>query len=269
MIFEGKEEMLDKEMKRELKETRKMKHLPVRMNCSNKGREIKIHTKNQTVFEYKTEDDCHVTIDGPDIKINIKEVNDCYLNWFWAQMRNHKLPMEWMYQLYPDVKEITESTAALFYLYGHLDFTLVNNILVIADGSTPRTAGLIACKHTNAKVWSIDPDMKEKWLEQTDFTNLYVYKQKIEDFLKDDSHDFWTNGYSVTIVAVHSHAIFQNYIPQLLKNLPFHISITIFAMPCCVFQNFTGQELENYQIKHVKTYYDWGIHSVKIWTCQR
>lgn len=127
--------------------------------------------------------------------------------------------------VFPNAKELTESFGAFmavkkYFRKTHLldDGSII--VHIIADGSTPRTAVLFAFL-TKWQVVSIDPNMREEWLEEpSPVDRLTCYRDTVEDIAE---HLSTPN----IIVAVHPHVpyiVIRDYYP-----------ITpIVAIPCCV-----------------------------------
>lgn len=158
--------------------------------------------------------------------------------------------------LFPNAKEITESFAA-YRAAMKLGLPLSDprlEVVVVGDGSTPRTAATFAFRSK----WictSVDPALG-KWPKDWEgkVQRLKVAASKIED---------WQPARPLgptLVVAVHSHANLQVALDRVSLLAE---SITgVIAIPCCVPQTLDGQDPD-------WEYADWGIWSpqrtVRIW----
>lgn len=125
-------------------------------------------------------------------------------------------------------KEICESMSALSYTLKHCEDILNNkNILclVVADGMNPKTGILLSVK-TEWNVISIDPILKEKWVNNKIIPNLSCYNDLVENVI-DSILIENENVDQVVIVGVHSHANLNNVWKKIDKK-KFCLSI-----PCC------------------------------------
>lgn len=119
------------------------------------------------------------------------------------------------------VKEITESVAMLnaclnsARTYGIQRSDASISVLVVGDGTSPRTGALIASA-TNWKVTSVDPAMT---LCPRDIKRLECVAAKIEDMWKPKAH---------FVVSPHSHAPVSAVMGACL------FGGFVIAMPCCV-----------------------------------
>lgn len=154
--------------------------------------------------------------------------------------------------LFPNAKEITESSAAVNAVVTNLKFydrkdpevTLVS----VGDGRTPRTASLFAFR-TKWNCVSIDPNLKvEKILFwESNIQRLKCIPKQVEEV------DL--NFEKVVIVAVHSHANLQSTLSHIRGKVR-----SLVAIPCCISYNHATKP---------KEYQDSGIWSpkntVKVW----
>lgn len=131
-------------------------------------------------------------------------------------------------KIFPDVKELTESMAAVDAVFTHLrddvDPADPNVHLVsVGDGSTPRTAALFAFM-TQWTCVSIDPQLKQgPWLAQGQpIRRLSLHTAKIQDF------SVMVTG-PLVVTAVHSHAP----MPATLQSLRSLTARHLVTIPCC------------------------------------
>ena len=151
--------------------------------------------------------------------------------------------------VFPNAKEITESLAAWNAVRKYLwkrGFTPDKklNCYVIGDGTTPRTAALVAFV-SNFNVYSIDPNLK--WKDRyRSISRLVIERCRIED--KDRLPD------NSLILLVHSHAEPKSVLEKLNKK--YHYGIVV--IPCCIPLNIFD---EDKRLTKIAEYEDWGIHS--------
>lgn len=156
--------------------------------------------------------------------------------------------------IFPNVKEITESFAAYHAVVNRLkipakdgDFTAI----VVGDGTTPRTAALLAYM-TKWNVVSIDPKMSNRPWEAL-IRRLKVFRSKVEETKLNYNE-------KCVLVLVHSHATLEESLSIIDK--PFRSTVPIVSIPCCV-----PHDMENRAV--LEEYEDSGILSphrtVKIW----
>lgn len=122
--------------------------------------------------------------------------------------------------LYPNVKEITESMGAFVAIKDHIPFSVKDptvTVFVVGDGHVPRTGALIA-RLTAWTVYSIDPKMRLKeWKTQ----RLETRKSRIEETSFHAS--------KAIIVSVHSHAKASLTIQAIHAQEKWFVNI-----PCCI-----------------------------------
>lgn len=127
--------------------------------------------------------------------------------------------------VFPNAKEITESFAAFIAIkkyFRHLNLEDPNVVVhVVADGSTPRTGALLAFL-TKWKIYSIDPQMNDKWLscENYDIDRLACYKDKVESICN-------YLPVSNIVLLVHPHIDY----PTIRSCYP---TTPLIVIPCCV-----------------------------------
>ncbi len=191
---------------------------------------------------------------------------------YFDEFLGHKASIDMLeLKLFPNAKEITESFSAYravvknFSKQVNLNDPNVN-LVVVGDGSTPRTAATFAFR-SQWNCISIDPNLnlKDRWRR---INRLHCIKKNVEDVTEDDlPKDF--AGKPTIIVAVHSHANLINAFNTIeyLANREIDIDsniIGVVALPCCVPQILTPEFYKN-----TKEYYDWGVWSpdrlMKVW----
>lgn len=166
-------------------------------------------------------------------------------------------------KMFPNIKEITESQGAFYAAQKYLPYKLSNsdvNVVVVGDGTTPRTGALFALRSA-WNVISIDPQMKLNWNEgPLKIRRLTLIKENVEDYYQ----DFGDNP--LIIIHVHSHASLKSSLKSLRS-----VNTSIIAIPCCVKQVIIKNEWNNnkYEVSPDKVYRDNAILSqkneVKIW----
>lgn len=154
--------------------------------------------------------------------------------------------------IFPNAKEITESMGTYNALRTHLCDWKMNDksiaCVVVGDGTTPRTAALIAMRSAWT-LYSIDPrlhhDGKHKSIER-----LFQFCGPVERFNLEADR--------VLIVAVHSHAPIR----PVLNNIIGKLCRAMIAIPCCNFDTlpYTQPDVE-YSDENI-----WSkANTVKIW----
>lgn len=155
--------------------------------------------------------------------------------------------------LFPNAKEVTESFACFRAARSVLGLDPKDpswTVIVIGDGTTPRTAATFAFR-TKWRCWSVDPALVVK--ESYGFvSNLYLYPQRIENL-----GPMWFKR--LLVVAPHSHADLGKA-RELLHGDERHF----IALPCCEPQNIPVLgDTKFYR------YDDWGVwspaRSVLVW----
>lgn len=197
--------------------------------------------------------------------LKVKEPTRDYIDWLWRQMQLKIVPMEWALKIFPNAKEQTESVAALFGVRDLVPFK-ESTVVVVADGSTPRCAGLMA--FFAREVISIDPTMKAEFT-QVSIPNLQCVASTIEEWVvKRKELPIISNP--VVIIAIHAHVTFQSYLQELLQCIKEDVPVVILAVSCCVDLYLTPEERELFKITDYKEYDDWAIQSpcrsVRRWT---
>lgn len=136
------------------------------------------------------------------------------------------------YNLFPNVKEVTESfgmyNAVASYVCGSDNNINTKNdnvrLFVVGDGVTPRTAGLFAFM-TKWKCWSIDPELRKN--NYSGIKRLHIIHEKIEDWEPSQQNN-WNDSYHI-ILMPHSHADIKPTWKRLHNNKTW-----LLTMPCCV-----------------------------------
>ena len=133
-------------------------------------------------------------------------------------------------------KDVSESMAALQAATYHGKIGDAKNVfcLAIGDGSTPRSAVLVAF----LKGWrsiSIDPALKKEWEgDHATVRGLYGFSGTLEDFLSSTAGSDDPRPDHVVLLCVHSHARFVG--PASISNIQaryHHVPMTIVSLPCC------------------------------------
>lgn len=210
---------------------------------------------------------CKYNKTGYELDLKIPSQIDVHLDWFFTALRINKLPME-IIALFPNVKEITESVAAMNLLRRRVDLTAAGCLVLdVGAGSSPRTGGIIAHIHPNTWVHSIDPQMNAKWVLSSGCKNLSANACMIEDWI-DGNIDLIKNASMIAITAVHSHAPLENYVPKLRTITD--CKLTVLTMQCCVPQILSDELQASTGVYLTFRKTDMGIHSphrtMGIWT---
>lgn len=140
--------------------------------------------------------------------------------------------------VWPDAKEVSESLGAYAAVRRYLPDLLLSDrtvtVIVVGDGSTPRTAATFALR----SAWqchSVDPTLARTqggWWKPTGgpIDRLHINPCRVEDAR------FVCDGPAI-IVAVHSHATLPAALASVVAP-----RVAVVAMPCCVPQVIDGQE---------------------------
>jgi hypothetical protein len=176
----------------------------------------------------------------------VPNVCDRHLDWFWQQPRLVGMGRT----MFPNIKEVTESAgaylAAVEYMQDHevpCFRPQAVKVVCVADGGTPRTASLFAT-YLPQEVHSIDPAMQVRFAHEDGVPAEFLPANKkggvwahactIEEWVgrlpqPPPSLDF------VCVVAVHSHVLLEDYVPQLRLHYA-NSRFILLAVPCCVEQ---------------------------------
>ncbi len=197
-----------------------------------------------------------------------KDVNHFYLNWFWTSLQKQTLDSPMMISLFPDLKTVTVSAAALFgmsFILGMKDLAELkdSHVIVVGDGHTCRTGALFGV--WSKWVTSVDPCLNVmKCVNRP--SNVDIAKMTIQDWIKDWNADGID---SLAIVSVHAHVALQDYLGDLLRKCGNVPKIGLVTIECCVPQFLETNECETLGFKLVDDGINLGIHSqgnhVKAW----
>jgi len=169
------------------------------------------------------------------------------------------------FALFPNSKEQSESVSALFAFrkYVQTERSRVG-VIVVADGSTPRTGFLLALERPKWVI-SVDPIMRAEWIDSEKLpSNLCVCKCKIEEVELDELN--WREIDSVVIIAVHAHVGFENYLDVVLQRKQ---KTTIIAIPCCIPLEIAPKQATDWKLNLLSRQQDYSILSpcrtVAVW----
>lgn len=147
-------------------------------------------------------------------------------------------------------KEISESMSAhdcLYYIIGVNRSSPDTYCYVLGDGTSPRTAALIAIS-SKFKVFSIDPLLTSRW-------NNYMDRLTLFTGLSQDFTDINPKASLSIIIGVHSHANLNEFWSRVPKP---KIAISI---PCCVKQetsiDITGKYIDPKNLSEKNTVLYW------------
>lgn len=194
------------------------------------------------------------TKNGSTVTVRMPKIKMDYLNWFWSNVVAQCDNFNFITQLFPNVKEQSESVGALFAAQKYCSDLQNAVVLVVADGSSPRTGFLFA--RFAQTVISIDPEMNPQWLcNQSLPANLQVCKCTIQEFAAAKSFDEYKH---IVIVAVHAHVALDEYLPLFDDRIA-----TVIAIPCCVSQDTSLiPQLTNYEDFNILS----PCRSVSVWS---
>ena len=180
--------------------------------------------------------------------------------------------------VFPNIKEFCEASGMFkaYHNYVHRPTQkyppYAKSIYVVGDGQSPRCGVMFAFRTKDINIYSIDPEMKDKYLNWTtddgvpvsewlgtpvfDYEikcrvrRLRCYKQKIEDF----GAEFGSQVLCPIIVGCHCHVNLEKMLKcHLLNGVAETYAI---LMPCCI------SLINNDQKKHIiAEYHDQGIPS--------
>ena len=219
----------------------------------------------------------------------VKHTLDDHLDWFWHRPQLVAMGRD----MFPNVKEITESVsafrAAVRYVEEHMGGEAAPcytpgamEVVCVADGGSPRTASLFAT-YLPQQVHSVDPAMHARYiaaggvpaelLSQYKKGGVTAYACTIEEWVRRLPPPA-AAVQCVLVVAVHSHALLEDYIPQVRMHFR-ECRVLLLATPCCVEQRLcpppgspTSKGLD-LSLQPAREFSDMGIHShdrtVRIW----
>ncbi len=185
---------------------------------------------------------------GTEIIVDCMTIHNEHLDWLLKNIRDGLFDANLIARLFQTSKDQTESVSAI----RHLDKFITEspaNIIVVADGTCPQTAALFAMKYKHCRVYSVDPVMRDEWVDSSPFPNLFCAKETIEEWiakapvLEDPTF----------VVEVHSHAHF--YMDSLLSKIAINCNVVVFSMPCCF--------VADIDLPLASEITDWGVHSEK------
>lgn len=210
---------------------------------------------------------CDAKIPKPmDIKLVFNMPDNTYLDQFWYDIKQGKFhPLHEVMDLFTNVKEQSESMSMVRMVQQHhsvlpkKDILPQTAIVVVADGKSPRTGWLLAQTFADAFVYSIDPEMQDKWINMLQHPQNHVPKNLI--ICKDQIQNIKLFSYyhDVCLVAPHSHVSSHDYL-HLFENARTLILIT---MPCCFADELSIEEQHKWKMEKVQNTRDWGVHSEK------
>jgi hypothetical protein len=195
------------------------------------------------------------------MKIILNKFDKSALDWFWNCLRYNFFPNQDLFiKLFPNMKEITESVSIFLTIESIIRRSQPIRpwkhvgIVVVGDGSTPRSGSLFAnftCKDTSW-VYSVDPMMQTKWLFSLSnvdvnavqlsyecYPHLFVEKSKIEDVQFQMWQ--WDKIQTFIVIALHSHVGFPAYLSSLLKYAN-NKKIIVLSVPCCIPLQLNSEE---------------------------
>lgn len=175
----------------------------------------------------------------------------------WAFKLNSFITLQRL-KIFPNLKEVTESFAALKAMMKsltkiyHIQMKDINaQVIVVGDGTTPRTATTIAL-NSPFICHSIDPMMKNYILPE-EIVRVKVYGEKVENI-----HITGEPGQLGIIVSVHSHAPL-NFIGKSIK----FDKYLLISIPCCIPLNPLDSEELSKRVLRTYSYMEHGIWSPK------
>jgi hypothetical protein len=167
-----------------------------------------------------------------------------------------------MARLFPNTKEFTESAGALSLLKRRVDLSRPTLVLDVGCGTSPRTGGLIALCNLATTVHSMDPLLRDNWAACREVPNLYAHISTVEDWIGSHAAEIVASE-QIAIVAVHSHAILDQYLPLLVNIYGRDKPLTVITIPCCDPQVLSPPNQELLNLHMVFRTIDWGVHSEK------
>ncbi|TYZ69025.1 hypothetical protein PybrP1_011307 [[Pythium] brassicae (nom. inval.)] len=200
------------------------------------------------------------------------EVSLRYLNEFVGKLQCASALLD--HQLYPDAKEITESMGVFnavrkYVLQDEQEGALeaseeggatakADGIVVVGDGSTPRTAAMFAHRLRHWKSYSVDPAMEYRSSERSvgweTISNLVVIRNKIENVR--------ITLRRAIVVLVHAHVTLE----QALSAVEAERVVGVVTLPCC---NWFSQQETLFARRADLVYDDFSILSdkreVRLW----
>ena len=233
------------------------------------------------------------------VECHVRTFQPWHLDWFLQRMVNQPEQITPILPLFPNTKEMTESAAAFRAIDCILALSNTREaqkaaaalarqdsskhrylVVVVGDGATCRTASLFAALGCGrCDVHSVDPTMHANLLSAKDAppirhlaAHIVCHKSTIEEWL--EAHleaTLEAAEYNhIVLVAVHSHALFPAYVPRVCETARAHKQqpqVLLVAIPCCVPQEFSCDELKELRLESIHEKEDWGIMSNKRRVC--
>ncbi|ETV68346.1 hypothetical protein H257_15669 [Aphanomyces astaci] len=183
-----------------------------------------------------------------------------YLNEFVGKLQcaSHLLQL----QIFPDAKEISESMGLFNAARRFLDLDdaddSVDGIVVVGDGSTPRTAAMFAYRTKGWTCYSVDPEMRlstdAERVPWDGIQKVVPIRAKIEDIQ--------IHLRRAIVVLVHAHVTLD----QALASVHADTIVGVVTVPCC---NWYGNQEQLFQRHPDIVYDDYSILSdhreVRLW----
>lgn len=200
-----------------------------------------------------------------------------HVNWFFTKLECQPATLMPLLSLFPNMKEVTESVGMFRFVsetlraYDGEATESPDLIVVVGDGSTCRTACLFAALWPRpCRVHSIDPNMRETLLDAESSPAisalagvLTCHRQTVEDWLAEGwlaDHKSLPTCSRVVLVAVHSHAALDLYVPSFRARTN---DLVLATMPCCVPQVLTEYDCSELGLELAAQKVDWGVASDK------
>lgn len=215
----------------------------------------------------------------------VKHPTDDHLDYFWHRSQLVGMGRD----MFPNIKEITESTGAYLAAVRYMEENALPchasgslAVVCVADGGSPRTASLFAT-YLPQEVHSVDPAMHARYtVEDAVPAEFLPAKKKGTLSAHACTIEEWVRRMPppspalvcVCVVAVHSHALLEDYVPQVRRHYA-QCRVILLAVPCCVEQRLcpplgapTSKGLHP-SLQPAHEFSDMAIHShdraVRIW----
>ncbi|CAK4699946.1 hypothetical protein LEN26_011868 [Aphanomyces euteiches] len=183
-----------------------------------------------------------------------------YMNEFVGKLQC--APQLLQLQIFPDAKEVSESmglfNAARRFLPLDDATQGIDGIVVVGDGSTPRTAVMFAYRTRGWTCFSVDPEMRVSSENETvpweGIERVVPIRAKIEDIQ--------IHLRRAIVVLVHAHVTLE----QALSAVHAESIVGVLTVPCC---NWYGQQEELFERHPDLVYDDFSILSdhreIRVW----
>jgi len=205
--------------------------------------------------------ECHGNTEAlnVDVTLRLNRFTDEYVDWFFYECKMGNFDHGSLYfKMFPNVKELSESVGMLHHITSHLPDP--RTIVVVADGTTPRTGWLCAHMFPTAHVISVDPLMKKCYVDHSPLKNLEAHDCKIEEFIT-NSMRFEA---PLCVVAPHNHVPLTDFVFALHAKIDSQEKdLLVVAMPCCTPQTLSQEEQTKLKLESLPEIVDFGIHSPK------